>query len=373
MTILSLPILYLSALMLHDGKGHAMLKPEWSIERTEVFYPLLISEVLIHPSGEAYIVSFDNATVLHFDNKGKELANIGRKGEGPGEFIYPSEISLHGDVIYVKDGSDSSYTLFKPNGEYIDTLQPPSHHIDAIRVKNGWIFGDWVMEGKTAALFWADPKFNNVKEIMRLPAGSIGGVWTDKAGITNYAMIKNRPFLFYYEKDNKVLVSHTEAFQFSVVDVLKKEVVDTIKLTSKAIEFDKEWGASKVKRMKLKRARMGIHGKIKGIFPEYFPVVREIKQDLEGLLHIDKWMGNPEINHNFMVVNSQGKEVKPKYGWSVVNRLVAVSGGYAYLTTFDAQVEEAGLAKVKLDILDGFLDHNTLIYKGSGGRTMIFN
>ena len=55
------------------------------------------SDVAVDAQGNIYILDAGNTRIQKFDQDGKYLATIGRKGQGPGEFISPSGLDLDED------------------------------------------------------------------------------------------------------------------------------------------------------------------------------------------------------------------------------------------------------------------------------------
>jgi len=68
--------------------------------------------------GNIYVLDSRDCTIKKYNPEGKYLKNIGREGEGPGEFQRPSRMCLsrHGN-IYVADWSTSKIHKFNSDGE----------------------------------------------------------------------------------------------------------------------------------------------------------------------------------------------------------------------------------------------------------------
>lgn len=60
--------------------------------------------------GHVYVVDNGNHRIVKFDSEGRFVAAWGEKGEGPGQFIYPTSIAADDDGnVYVTDTEDSYY------------------------------------------------------------------------------------------------------------------------------------------------------------------------------------------------------------------------------------------------------------------------
>jgi hypothetical protein len=63
-----------------------------------------ISGIAIDDSGRIYITDFQDPRIVVFDSRGRHLATIGRKGQGPGEFTAPTGPTLGPDgALYVRN------------------------------------------------------------------------------------------------------------------------------------------------------------------------------------------------------------------------------------------------------------------------------
>ena len=69
--------------------------------------------------GNIYVLDYRECTIKKYNPEGKHLKNIGRVGEGPGEFQRPLClcISRHGN-IYVADWSTSKIHMFNSDGKF---------------------------------------------------------------------------------------------------------------------------------------------------------------------------------------------------------------------------------------------------------------
>jgi len=72
-----------------------------------------VTSVVEGPSGELFVTQFGDPTVRVFGSDGALVRQIGRRGEGPGEFIRPGRIGFRGDSLWVLDGVRLS--LFGPS------------------------------------------------------------------------------------------------------------------------------------------------------------------------------------------------------------------------------------------------------------------
>jgi len=71
------------------------------------------------PSGHIYI-SDPMANEVHaFDSDGGHLMTFGRTGQGPGDFLRPTDIAFTGRHIIVRDSGNRRIQIFDPAGKYL--------------------------------------------------------------------------------------------------------------------------------------------------------------------------------------------------------------------------------------------------------------
>ncbi len=72
---------------------------------------------------EIYVVDSQVPTVRVYDHDGTHLRDIGRRGQGPGEYLRPSGLVVDAQGrIYVRDGSGNNrINVFAPDGNTLDT------------------------------------------------------------------------------------------------------------------------------------------------------------------------------------------------------------------------------------------------------------
>ncbi len=100
--------------------------------------------LVVDDAGNIFVADIGNSRVQMFDNSGKFVRTIGRKGQGPGEYMFPGRIFLDPqgnpcvgwgrDVqVYGRDGifkkkiglkTFFSYFLMGPGGSFIGSTQP---------------------------------------------------------------------------------------------------------------------------------------------------------------------------------------------------------------------------------------------------------
>ena len=74
--------------------------------------------VAIHDNGDIYVGSSDGCIYV-FDQTGQQKNTIGRRGNGDGQFSFPSGISIKGDVLYVADTDNHRVQKLTSSGKFL--------------------------------------------------------------------------------------------------------------------------------------------------------------------------------------------------------------------------------------------------------------
>jgi hypothetical protein len=84
-------------------------------------------------SGLLAVAQPQDGTVLLFSADGRQLATVGRKGSGPGEFRGINQLGWSGDTLWVVDYSNNRLTLISPTGRIAREIALPLR-VDGSRV-----------------------------------------------------------------------------------------------------------------------------------------------------------------------------------------------------------------------------------------------
>jgi hypothetical protein len=88
-----------------------------TVEGEEPYQLFQVSDAARAADGRIYLINGSTAQVRVFDAHGTYLGAMGRKGSGPGEFRYPSQLwLLPGDSVMVWDAPMGPRVVFAPDG-----------------------------------------------------------------------------------------------------------------------------------------------------------------------------------------------------------------------------------------------------------------
>jgi len=88
-----------------------------------------------------YVVDAGSSRVLVFDDQGRFLRAVGRKGQGPGEFARPTGLALTGDGGFaVADRDNNRIQLFGPDGVFARAVPVKAGRVADLIVVDGRFF-----------------------------------------------------------------------------------------------------------------------------------------------------------------------------------------------------------------------------------------
>jgi hypothetical protein len=100
---------------------------------------VMIGGVTRLPSGDLLIPDYRAGTLYRFDASGHPKGQIGRNGDGPGEFRSPTWIGSRGDSIWVYDQMQRRITLLNSQGQHARSLTLRSYGAGATLASDGSI------------------------------------------------------------------------------------------------------------------------------------------------------------------------------------------------------------------------------------------
>ncbi len=86
----------------------------------EVFFGRLVENIAVDDSGKVFIADMEESTIHVFDSDGSYLQNLGRRGQGPGEFEILRDFVISEGEIHVLDDRNFKISVFDLNtSDYI--------------------------------------------------------------------------------------------------------------------------------------------------------------------------------------------------------------------------------------------------------------
>ena len=95
------------------------------------------TDVFLDAEGFLYIVDSQNSRVQVYNPDREYYKTIGRKGEGPGEFLYPTHIDVMDNKFLISSGYQRKIHYFTLDGAYIETFSTNKNLSKVIPLQSG--------------------------------------------------------------------------------------------------------------------------------------------------------------------------------------------------------------------------------------------
>jgi len=238
--------------------------------------------------GNFYVTDWDRKTIRKYDPQGKHLLNIGRPGQGPGEFqnIWRPEFDSEGN-LYVSDYAAHKIIFFDSAGRFLRQIVLPANMEHALMNSRGYFVGkrNFEEEGpsgnKTVSVFGLfDSQFKICAEFQRTvfdpkePSGSGEERMVNLvAGLLSYGAFKPE-VQYLVGLDDMIWFGYPETYEIRVyapdgrLDRIIRRDYDPRPVTGKDKErFCKEDAELLLNRPRLRPLKNKIYGRIQ--FPKF--------------------------------------------------------------------------------------------------------
>lgn len=303
------------------------LKEELSIgnETDDNYLFLKVRKLFVDDQGNIFVLDSGRCLVQIFDENGRYIRSIGRKGKGPGEFLRPYDLIVDiKKIIHILDGKNRKISCYHLNGTFISDLRlkdgsPSSFFLDP----KGFYFVKYSITGNTGEeknkivkytlngnrLLQSKEFLESKREIYRKG----GFVLTFKAhfDLKGYFAYDQKESFYYGSSDRyEIILFNTN---FEKLKIIRKRDHKRIKVTREEIKDVKEGFKENLKR----RGIFFDFGTLK--FPEYREIFSGIWLDdrnrilintttKEDKAHIDIY-NSEGIYLEKMVINKPPEEI----------------------------------------------------------------
>lgn len=360
----------------------SFLSPDvlWTGAETEVYRPLVAGEVAVAGDGRTFIVQRAESSVVALDAVGKLSSTFGSKGQGPGEFQIPTWIHLDDRYVYVEDVASRSVSTFKHDGSFVKRHTLPKADLALVKVKGGWVYGDWDSsddQAKAVNLVFVDETVKAPKMLLTWPRkhnDSNVQVRSDgrskpkvpinpASDITHLAASSSGDHVFLVKQGSQEVL---------VIEVATGKVVKKQSLGKKAVPFNTRWGEAYLTEFvegqsDTMRAMIDFVGK----YPDTFPIVRRMRCLPNGFLLIEYWTNHPDKKAHFEAYDANLKPLELGLTSATLARLVHVDGDKIWLMHYDGEDEIGRVVCLPKKEGDAFVANHPIEYEGLTGHDIV--
>lgn len=307
-------------------KGKIRLVPEMVLDGASLPKDVLFVgpvDVAMDNSGHIFVLDFSDNNIKKFDNSGRFIKTIGRKGQGPGEFNMPLSFALAKDRLAVWDMGNQRICTLTLEGELIQcenisflTARPTMLRAlpnGDIIVETEKIYFNEPDKPQDCTLEMITPELKPKKIICSHP------VWRNKhikiqQGIANLPQPYSPNLLWSVSSEGRIVVGFSETYEMTVYDTEGNRLFalthpyDRIKVTEKDKRSFFEGMTHTSPRGIEKGAPDYVVKNTK--FPKAKPAFNDILVDPEGNIWVHPYKKNEDDWHkSFDIFNSRGEYI----------------------------------------------------------------
>jgi hypothetical protein len=141
----------------------------WQVDGAESGEPFGdLRDFVLLPNGHVWALDFKDQVIRRYDDAGRSLPTVGRKGSGPGELRNANGLAVAPDgAVWANDPANSRFTILSGSGAYQRALTVPISGY-------GYRWGAWF--DRSGEL--VEPAFGREARFRRITqAGAVAGSW----------------------------------------------------------------------------------------------------------------------------------------------------------------------------------------------------
>ncbi len=323
----------------------------WAVDDLELFQKIGIDQTAADSEGVFFVAHGPDHNVLIYNADGERVGEIGRKGEGPGEFVRPSKIMLVGNDLVVAD-SNRIQVFNKDDGRFIKAFP---HQFHFLKTAYGWLAAShpFQLNKDQISLLSYDASFGGKVEVLNwtLSAHSrkIPAVMKGDAITLYLNPARDRLLMATDLAGQKAFIRPPGSNMVHMIDCQSRKIEKMIKIPTAQLPFSEAWGERVVEKTRDRVSSGPRKVTVKPHFPEHFPAARLMMRGPGGFIYLTLWSANPDKQEPVYAYNSQGEQTRPAFGPTELRRIIGLHGDLAMVITWD---EEKGAGIVKMPKTD---------------------
>ena len=152
-----------------------------------------ISKIADSPDRFFILDTWGSRKLVSFDHFGTPITSYGRRGNGPGEYVLPTDFDIDDTNVYLLDNPDKSLLVFSHDGTFIKQLEMPFFAAGVCKLDNGNFVFNVEVDAETGhQLCVTDSLLNPMVYMLPYPTDYVGG-W-----VTSYPLRKTADGIAYY-------------------------------------------------------------------------------------------------------------------------------------------------------------------------------
>ena len=289
-------------------KGLIKLEAEPNFGRETDWNTLLYDfrfDLLYSPQGDLFVAFSPNHCIYKFNPEGKYVTKFGQKGQGPGDFYYPGDLSiLDGRHLVIGEYATARrISLFDFDGNFIKLLKTENSSFYSTALKNGKIaytthkYGprENFSQKLTTAIIIKDVKTSREKAVDEINRERKHTVL--EGGIRFVSVVESGEVIITQTKGGNLLVGLTTSPELKIYSP-EGELLQAFRLKMNPIPVTRDymrkykesiirnWEEQKLNKRMIEAVKKS---SLDNVFDEYVPFYKEILVDSEGNILIFKY------------------------------------------------------------------------------------
>lgn len=201
-----------------------------------------VGKILCHNNNFFILDRVGSYTAVSFSHDGKPIAVYGRRGNGPGEYVFPWDMDVDDDYVYILDENHKKLILYSHSGKFIKEKKIPfMANGFSLLGKNKYIFSIEPSKKNKNQICITDTTISNLKYCLKRPKKFIGGWVTPNVfrkidgGVTYYQAPTD--YIYKFNEKGNLTFAWKLNFQGKGVPELAKQ--DFVEAFSRNIIKDK--------------------------------------------------------------------------------------------------------------------------------------
>ena len=178
-----------------------------------------IGKIVCHGNKYYILDRVGSYTAVSFNHDGTPNAVYGRRGNGPGEYVFPWDIDIDDNYVYILDENHKKLILYSHTGQFIRERKIPfMANGFSLLGKNKYIFSIEPSKKKQNQICITDTAISDLKYCLKRPEKFVGG-W-----VTPNVFRKIENGVTYYQSPTDYIYSFNEEGELS--SILKLDFQD---------------------------------------------------------------------------------------------------------------------------------------------------
>ena len=343
---------YLFTIIICVLSSMAIAASEIKAKGLELYSPLYPNTAAVDDAGNVFVLDRDTEKILSFDAQGNPRKTFAGRGQGPGELSFSFALHFTAGKLAVNANTVKLH-WFSPDGVFLGRGGSEQGLMflmadGALLVEHSYRFDN---QKTPAHIYWYPPDIDREKRVeltsfRRLPKEAFNTSYSEDGKIISHINPAQDRSKVVVTRDGKMaFVYHSGSKNILIINSSNPQKMNEIKLP-KPPEFNEFWGNIKIEERSKKRSPS-----VKQIpyMPDYFPACRMLKI-VNDTLYVVLWSGTaPSKEFPVIAFNRSGQSVKAQIDAKSLHQIVGTYKDTAWVTTWDAEQEEAGLVRVPMD------------------------